>query len=175
MARMFVRPCRSATIRTRLDADGVRERLSTLEYEPATGVGQLFVSGYLVGDAVGRDDFRFEYHVRGRDNPQDYVVRGTLSDARDWRILRLKVTARAPWITRWQLAFGIPFVAFAVYAVKLSPVQATLFFALGVALHAVTNLFYIPAVVTNRVSSIVASTVSGSVLEDRGWTVPEGS
>lgn len=174
MAAMFVRPCRSATIRTRLDVDAVRSYLSVLAEEGSPeGVDRLLAHGFfLAGAAVGERDFHFDYRFNSSKNPQTYAVRGTIRDERDWRILRLKLTAHDPWLGPLEAIFLAIFIAFYVFTGEMPPKAAIgIFFGLT-GLYAIANLLYIPAVVTARASALLASQVRGSILTGDDWVVP---
>jgi hypothetical protein len=87
-------------------------------------------------------------------------------------VLRLKLTARDPWLSRIELFF---FVLFIGLHVALGEVPArggvvVLFFLMG--LYAVVNLLWVPAVVTGRVTKEIAAAVKGSVLSGAQWVVP---
>jgi hypothetical protein len=170
---MFIRPCRSATIRTRLDAAEIRERLSSLAAEPPPeGGSAFFAHGYVLGGSVGARDFHLDYKFNSAKNPQTYSVHGAVEETRDWRILRLKLTAHAPWFSKWELGGLVLFLAFSLYTREIPPAGAASLALFVMALYAGANLFYIPDVVTNRVSSLVAAQVRGSVRQGRQWIVP---
>jgi hypothetical protein len=131
MRAMLVRASRSAAIRTRLDEDTVRDRLAALAARPAPeGIRELVAAGGFEGWSVGPREFRLDYRVNNPKNLQSYAVRGTMQDARDWRIVRLKLTAHDPWLGR-------------------------------------------PDAITNRIASLIASKVNGSVQQRSEWVVPE--
>lgn len=171
---MFVRACRSATIRTRLDVDTVRERLAALAAEPPPeGMKGFFAGGRYEGWDVDGQEFRLDYRVNNPKNPQSYAVRGTVQDMRDWRILRLKLTAHDPWLGPIELIFLAAFVGFHVYLGEVPPKGAVLILLFVMAVYAFANLLYIPDVVTNRIAERLASEVNGSVQQARGgWAVP---
>lgn len=162
MALVFVRPCRSATIRTRLDGKTVHERLSAL----------AGTAGYFMGGSVGPRDFELTYHFNNHRNPQTYSVYGKVQETPDWRVLRLRLTAYSPWLSRWSLVGLVLYLGFLVYTRDVPPGGAVVLFGFVIAVLAFANLFYIPDVVTSRVSSILASEVRGSVLQRGEWVVP---
>jgi hypothetical protein len=99
-------------------------------------------------------------------------VRGAIQDERDWRIIRLKLTAHDPWLGRVETLFLAAFTAYHVYLGEVPPKGAVGVLVFVMAVYAVANLLYIPDVVTNRVSALIASEVNGSVQQSRGWVVP---
>ena len=171
---MFVRACRSATIRTRLDVDSVRERLAALAAQPAPeGMRGFFANGVFEGWEVDAREFRLDYRMPNPKNPQTYAVRGTVQDMRDWRIVRLKLTAHDPWLGPIELLFFLGFIAYHVFLEELPPRGAVMVLLLVMSVYAFANLLYIPDVVTNRISALIASEVNGSVqLARGGWEVP---
>ena len=72
----------------------------------------------------------------------------------------------------WVLAFGAFLVAIPVVIEGRPLGAAVVTLALVAALYAFANLLYIPNVVTSSVSTLLASTLSGSVLMGRQWVVP---
>lgn len=174
MAGVFVRPCRSATIRTRLDAESVQARLSVLVNDGAPeGATRFFANGFFLGGSVGPRDFHLDYRFNSAKNPQTYAIHGRVQETPDWRILRLKLTAHAPWVSRWEALAMALFTGFYVYTGEMPPRGGVFAFAFVMAIYAFANLFYIPDVVTSRVSGILASEVRGSVLQRGTWVVPK--
>jgi hypothetical protein len=173
-ARVFVRACRSATIRTRLDVETVRERLTALAERPEpSGFRRLLANAHFDGWSVGLREFHLDYRVNNVKNPQAYSVHGTIQDERDWRIIRLKLTAHDPWLGPVEALFLAAFAAFHVYTGEVPAKGGVVVLVFVMAVYAVANLLYIPDVVTNRLSSLIASEVSGSVRQARGgWLVP---
>jgi hypothetical protein len=171
---MFVKPTRSALVRTRLDADAIREALVELTsaQEPA-GMEGLIAHGYFLDGQLEDREFRFNYHYNAQKNPQTYGVRGLIQDSPEWRVIRLTIKAQAPWLSAVEL--GILAVALAVmaYGNYKGPgfVIATL--AVVVAIYGFANLVYIPDKVRNRVADAVARRVRGAVQQHREWVVPE--
>ena len=111
---MLVRPCRSAAIRTRLDLEAVRERLARVARgteSPDTPV----VRGHVLSGTVGPDDFHLDFRFQSDRNPQKYSVHGRIQDAQDWRILRLRLTARDPWLGPVELIVLAGFIALNVW------------------------------------------------------------
>ena len=170
---MFVRPCRSATLRTRLDREEIRERLATLAADPPPdGAGIFFAQGFFLGGTVGAQDFHLEYKFNSAKNPQTYSVHGRLEESRDWRLLRLKLTAHAPWVSPWELGALALFLGLSIYFGRIAAGAAVTVALFLMAVYAAANLFYVPDVVTHRVSSLLASQVRGSVKQGREWVVP---
>jgi hypothetical protein len=170
---IFVRPCRSATIRTRLDAEAIRERLAFLASEAAPeGFDRLMANGYFLGGYVGPKEFKVDYKFNSSKNPQTYAVHGRVQETKDWRILRLKLTAHSPWLSGIEMVFLAAFVAFYVFTGEMPPGPAVAVFVVVTAIYAFANLMFIPDTVKQRVSSIVAAQVSGSVQIGDQWVVP---
>ena len=170
---IFVRARRSATVRTRLDVEAVHERIAALAAEPAAGgMKAFFADGHFAEWTVGRQDFRFDYTVNNPKNRQSYAVHGTVRDARDWRILRLKLTAHDPWLGRIELGFLVAFVAFHAFTGEVPAGGAVLILLFVMAVYAFANLMYIPDAVTSRMAGLIASEVNGSVQRGNEWVVP---
>ena len=168
---MFVRPCRSAAVRTRLDLATVRERMARIAVGNETP-GSLVAQGHFLGGTVGADDFHLEFRFAGGKNPANYSVHGRIQDAKDWRVLRLKLTAHDPWLGRIELAFLAGFVGLHVWAEEI-PARGGIAVLLGLmAFYAVLNLLYVPALVTSRVSGTIAAELNGSVQSGDAWVVP---
>ncbi len=155
--------------------DAVRERLSALAASPPPeGTDRVMAGGFFLGGgAVEGQDLRLSYHFNSAKNAQDYGVRGVLRDTGDWRMIRLTLTARDPWLGPIEMFFLALFLGFHVYFGETPAKGAVVILVAVMALYAIANLLYIPDVVTSRVSDLVASTVNGSVLHRRGWVVPE--
>jgi hypothetical protein len=169
---MFVRPCRSATIRTRLDAKAIRERISFLAGEPPPeGVDRFLSHGYWLNGWVGPTTFDIDYLYNSKHKPR-FAVHGRVQETKDWRILRLKITARAPWLSALELVLLVGFTAFMVATGELPPRGAVASLALVTGIYAFANLLFIPNAVRERVSSMLATQVDGSVRVDGEWVVP---
>jgi hypothetical protein len=109
---VFVRPCRSATLRSRLDREEIRERLATLAADPPPdGAGLFFAQGFFLGGTV---------KFNSAKNPQTYSVQGRLEESRDWRLLRLRLTAHARWVSPWELGAIALFLGLYVYFGEIS-------------------------------------------------------
>jgi hypothetical protein len=170
---MNVRPRRSATIRTRLDFEGVRQRLHGFASDGTPdGVDRFLANGYFMGGWVGAREFHLEYRFNSAKNPQTYDVAGTIRDTPDWRIIRLKITAHSPWMGWWGLVVVILYAAFSVYTGEIPAQGVVVVVGLALAFAAFANLLYIPDVVTNRVSALLAGALRGSVLQQGRWVVP---
>ena len=171
---MFVRPSRSATIRTRLDREEIHDRLAALAaHPPPDGTSALFAHGYILGGSVSPRDFHLDYKFNSAKNPQTYSVHGTLEETPDWRILRLKLTAHAPWVSKWEVGALVLFLGVSIYARDMRPGGALAAALLVMAIYAAANLFYVPDAVTQRVSSALAAHLKGSLQQGREWVVPE--
>lgn len=170
---IFVRPCRSATIRTRLDAEAIRERMSALASEPEPeGFDRMTANGYFLGGFVGAKEFDIDYRFNSQKNPQTYAVHGKVQETKDWRIVRLKLTAHTAWLSGLEILGLVGFAAFYVATGELPPKPAIAIVVGLTAIYAIANLLFIPSVVNGRVSAIVASQVNGSVLMGGKWVVP---
>jgi hypothetical protein len=171
---VFVRPTRSAMIRTRLDREEIDRRLSELaERHAPVGLARLLTGDYTTDGAVGSGGFTLTYVFNARRNRQPYTVHGSVNETPDWRLIRLKLTAQTPWMTAWSIAVLGAYLGYLVYAdgLGVEPAVWILFFVL--LLFAMVNLLYVPAAVTRRVADLIAGQLSGSVLRGRAWVVPK--
>jgi hypothetical protein len=170
---IFVRPCRSATIRTRLDAQAVHERLVILADEPAPeGWDRMMAHGYFANGRLDDRELRIDYKFNSRRNPQVYAVHAKVQDTKDWRILRIRLTAHAPWLSGIEVLFLAGLLVFYVATGEAPPPAAIATFLVVTAVYAFANLMFIPDQVKARVASIVATQVNGSVLAGDRWVVP---
>lgn len=171
---VFVRARRSATIRTRMDVDLVRSRLGDLAASPEPGGMERFTSkGWFTSGWVGEREFRFEYYFNNPKNSQVFDVEGRLVEEPDWRVLRVKMRARNPWLEKWLLVALVFFGGLHVF-LEEAPLSAILFVALFLLLVMFfANYLYIPDVVSRRVAALLASQVRGSVKVGSQWVVPE--
>lgn len=170
---MFLRARRQVQIRTRLDTEAVLVRLREMVESPAPeGSDRFFAHGYLVGGAVGKDEFLFDYHFNSHRNPQTYEVRGMVDDASDWRVLRIDLKAHDPWMNGWSALVMAAFAAFVVVADDVPVGGAAALVAFVLAVYAGANLVYIPDAVTSRVTRELAARVHGSVFTRGDWVVP---
>ena len=170
---MNVRPRRSATLRTRLDVEQVRQRVIEVAREGEPDGSEIFIShSYFLGGSVGERDFDLDYRFNSARNPQTYSVVGTIQDTHDWRVVRLKIKAHSPWMGWWVFGGIVLFVAFAVLAEDLPPWGGVAGVGVAVALAALANLLYVPDVVTSRVCVRLAGALRGSVLQKGKWVVP---
>ena len=168
---VFVRPCRSATIRTRLDPETIRARLAGLA-DGTEDSGVIVARGHFLGGGrVDAREFHFDFRLNSAKNAQNYAVHGRVQDTRDWRVLRLKLTAHDRWLAPIELAFLAGFIALHVVFDAMPAGGAVAFLAALMAMYAFINLLWIPDKVTSRVADIVASTVNGSVQVKGGWEV----
>jgi len=159
---MFVRPCRSAAIRTRLDLETVRERLARIAQGTASPDTPI-TRGHVLSGTVGPDDFHLAFRFQSAKNPAKYSVRGRIQDETDWRIVRLKLTARDPGLGPVELAFLAGFVALHVWAEEL-PAKAGIGALMAVMVfYALVNLLYVPDLVTSRVAGAIAAEINGSI------------
>ena len=170
---IFVRPCRSATIRTRLDAEAVRDRLSTLAGEGSPEGWDRFMShGYFLNGRVDVKELHIDYHYNAHRNPQTYAVHGRVQDTKDWRILRLKMTAHSAWLSGIELVILAALLGFWVVTGEKPPAAAVGTLLIVTAVYAFANLLFIPEQVKLRVASMLATQLSGSVQVGDQWVVP---
>ena len=172
---MFVRPCRSATIRTRLDLDAVRARLSGLAAQGTPPGSEVWVSRGFIrpGGSVDAHDFRLDFRLNSARNQQTYAVRGHLQDTNDWRVLRLTLTAHDPWLSRVELFFLVVFTGLYAVTGEMPPGGAIAALLGLMALYAFVNLLWVPDMVTGRVTGILATELNGSIQRRDEWVVPQ--
>jgi hypothetical protein len=171
----FVRPRRRRVVRTRLDRDAIRERLTALgaEEEPR-GLKRFTAHGYfLEGVVVGPSSFVLEYCFNSVKNPQVYTVHATIEASQDWRFVHLELVARDPWASPWELLPAAAGAACAVYFGPVPPAGGLVMFGIVVAVFACANLLWVPTVSSGRVAAWIAAELSGSFRVDRRWVVPE--
>jgi hypothetical protein len=170
---VFVRPRRYATIRTRLDLEAVREQLSGLATSERPEGWQGFMAhGWFLNGRLESDALAIDYHYNAPKNPQTYAVRGSVSETPDWRYVRLRIDAHAPWMDWWMLLALGGFAALQLVGPGRWPaVVGTV--GLVLAVYAGANLVYIPSVVRDRVASAFATELRGSVREGPRWIVPK--
>ena len=171
---IFVRPCRSATIRTRLDAETVRDRLEALAGGGSPEGWDRFMShGYFLNGRVDAKELHIDYHYNAHRNPQTYAVHGRVQDTRDWRVLRLKMTAHKPWLNLLETAILLGVAVFYMATGEFPPGPALGMVAIVTAIYAFANLMFIPNQVQLRVASMLATQVNGSVQVGDQWVVPQ--
>jgi hypothetical protein len=168
------RPHREAAIRTRGSVDEVLDCLRRVVAGPSPSAWQQFLAkGYFSNGTLGDREFRVDYRFNNFRNPQTYAVHGTIEDSPQWRLLRLRIKARTPWLGAWSLAGLLAYGAFQVYLGQVSLAASTVIVACAVGLLAFANAFYIPGVAAARISHQIAREVYGSVLENGVWVVPQ--
>ena len=172
---IFVRPSRSATVRTRLDRGAIRERLSALVADPGPrGLARWRAHGFFVGGRVEAREFTADYTLANFKNPQTYAIHGALEEAEEWRIVRLRLTAHAPWASRVELGVLAALLLF-LYMFgpgEMSPAGAIGLFLFVTGIYAFANLLYIPSAVNRKVAAIVARQVDGTVQRGGAWVAP---
>ncbi|HET7747519.1 MAG TPA: hypothetical protein VFM29_09485 [Vicinamibacteria bacterium] len=171
---VFVRARRSATIRTRSDADFVRAQLTDLAASPEPeGWDRVKAHGYFKSGWVGQRDFHFEYYFNNPKNPHTFDVEGRIVEEPEWRVLRVKLTSQEPWLDRWMLLGMVGMSLFYVFFDDFTVVGMVFLLLFVLLVMLIANFFYIPDVVARRVAALLASEVRGSVKVGSAWVVPE--
>ncbi len=170
-----VHPRRKATIRTRGDLGHLTSALRAFfGGAPPTGFTRLFAHGYFYGGVVSDREFRVIYQCRNSQNPQSYVVDGTIEDVGDWRVVDLVLTARSAWLGGRAFVGYLGLLVFLMVMGRgprsLSGALSVLMFAIGAL--ALVNAFYVPGVVKEKVSHHLAAVLHGSVRQGDEWVVP---
>ena len=171
---MFIRPRRYATLRTRLAPDAVREQLSALTAaEPPGGYDRFMAHGWFLNGRLEGDALAVDYHYHAHKNPQTYAVRATVSETPDWRYVRLRIDAHAPWVEWWILLGLGGFVALQSMSGRVGLAGGLGVAGVVLAACALANLVYIPFVVRDRVAAALASELRGSIRQGTHWIVPK--
>ena len=171
---MFVKPTRSALVRTRLDAEAIREALADLvAAEQPEGMKGFLAHGYFFDGSVDDHEFHASYHYNAQKNPQTYDVRGLVQKTPDWRIVRLTIRAQAPWMSagRDRLHGVVRRGRRAGWRIQDPDGDGSMLLVL--AIYGSVNLVFIPDKVLNRVAAHIATLLRGSVQVGRTWVVPD--
>lgn len=152
----FQRPRRVVQLRTRLSSERALQGVAALVARPDPHS--------LRGGSVATTEFQLEYRFAAPKNTQDYLVHGRIEDTQDWRLVRLELQARDPWIHPLMilmvpLVLGVP-----VYVGELSLAALVAITAALVGFYAFLNLLYVPDTVARRVTRLVAEAVKGTVV-----------
>lgn len=161
---MFAYATRSATIRTRVDPEEIRERMAAIAAEPAPeGYDRAMADGYFSGVSVDARSFAFDYTFNSHTNRQVYAVRGRVTATRDWRIVRLQLTARRPF-AGWAEMGGVVVAMVYVLGAELTLAQLALGLLCGWWVLVFLNYLAVPNIVKNRVAASLADRLGGTVL-----------
>jgi hypothetical protein len=165
---MFSRARRSATLRTRLPVTRVLEALRPLAEGGDPDEGRSQAQGWFLGGTLGESSFQLQY----RNDGQNYVVTGIVVDEADWRMVRLRLVAREPWMSPWMLGLLPATSCVPLYFGEISLLHVAAMFALFVGYSAITNVFLSPAVAAHHVAAVLASRIRGSIRHGADWIVP---
>ena len=169
---MFVHATRSVTVRTRLDEDTIRERLSAIAAAGTRPPGGFIEKGHFLGGTVAAEEFDLDFRFASARNAQTLRVRGRVQVYPDWRVLRVKITSRDPWMHPLFLVVPGGIVALHLAFGVLPGPEIVVPFLVATAIYAFVNLLYVPDMAMSRVAGELASAVDGSI-EVRGeWVVP---
>jgi hypothetical protein len=100
-------------------------------------------------------------------------VRATVSETPDWRYVRLRIEARAPWVDWWMLLVLGGFVALQSLSGRVGIASGLGVACIVLAVYALANLVYIPSVVRDRMAAAIGSELRGSVRQGTRWIVPK--
>jgi len=148
------RPRRTATLKTRLAAqqvlDRVRSEIARARWDAITG------------GEVGASEFRLGYHFAAHKNPQHYTIHGSIEDRGDWRFVRLTADADVPWIEPLLLAFCAGLAYLPYFLGGGSAKAGTVILTFVVALLAFVNILWVPDTVIRRVCRILIRDLQAS-------------
>ena len=100
-------------------------------------------------------------------------MRAAVSETPDWRYVRLRIDAHAPWVEWWMLLGVVGFVALQSMSGRVGIAGGLGAAGLVLAVYALANLVYIPFVVRDRVAAALASELRGSIRQGTRWVVPK--
>jgi hypothetical protein len=161
MPRLFVRPARTVTVRTRLDPEAIRRCLVGLH--AAGGFGEVRVVG---------DSFLADYVLPDR-NETAYTIEGRLRTTEDWRFLDVRIEADEPWLGARVLLVLLAYAGLKVAFGRIGWRTAVEIIALVCVVQLVVNLVWSPFTVRDRVARDIAAELRGSVREGSRWVVPK--
>jgi hypothetical protein len=165
---LFVRPRRTAAVRTLLDAASIREKVLALAAQGAsTGFfAGVFPESYFLGGWTSGDAFALDYFFGSPKHRQVYAVRGEIVEAGGQREVRLVCEARRPWIRAWLLVLlAVAAVLLVAFVHPRIAVAAGALIAVLFALHAYASLVHTPAFVRDCVARVVAARLEGRVFD----------
>jgi hypothetical protein len=87
-------------------------------------------------------------------------------------VIRILVKAHSRWMGWGGLAIGVAASALAVATGRVAPGGAVAVLLFTLAVYAFANLLWIPGSVAQRVSSLLAGALRGSIYERGQWVVP---
>jgi hypothetical protein len=171
---MLIWPRRYATIRTRLDLETLREQFLELPAaDPPGGPDCFMADGWFMNGRLEGDALAIDYHHHALKNPQAYAVRAVVTDTPDWRYLRLRIDARGP-LFRWSMLLPLAgYVALQAWSGRVGIALGLGACGLVLSAHVIANLVYLPSVVRDRVATVIASELRGSVRHGTNWVLPK--
>jgi hypothetical protein len=161
MPRLFVRPARTVTLRTRLDPDAIRRCLEGLR--AAGGFGEVRVVG---------DSFLADYMLPDR-NERVYTVEGRLRTTDEWRFFDVRIEADEPWLSGRVLLALLAYAGLKVVFGRIGWRTAVEILVFVCVVQLVVNLVWSPFTVRDRVARDIAVELRGSVREGDRWVVPK--
>lgn len=157
MPRLFGRPARTITIRTRLDPSAIRRRLE-----------DLASSGRFEGVHVVGDSFLADYTLPGRS----CTVEGRLRTTDEWRFFDVWIASNQPWLTGHLLRALLAFAAVKVAWGRLGWRTAVGMLACLCVAQWIANLVSSRRRASDAVARAIAVELRGSVREGSRWVVP---
>lgn len=160
MPRLFVRPVRTATIRTRLDPETIRRCLEGLG--GAAGFGEVRTVGH---------SFLAEYTLPDK-NDRVYSVEGRLRTTEEWRFVEVRIEADEPWLDARALLLLLAYAGVKVAFGRIGWRTAVEMLAVVCVVQLAVILVWSPFAVRDRVARDLAVELRGSVREGSRWVVP---
>jgi hypothetical protein len=152
-----------------MPVDEVESRIAVLLDDPGEPTDK---GGYRAGSIEGRE-FAFGFDHGSGKSHQYFHVTGRIQDDREFRVVRLRLRARDPWIGWWFFLFLVVYASGYAYANYIPPKGVVFSVALVLALYAFVHLLLGPDLATDRVAARVARAVRGSVHVRGRWVVPD--
>jgi len=135
--------------------------------------GGWLARGWFVGGTLGESDFQLQYHLHNNRNPQTFVVTGVISEApQGWRIVRLRMLSRDPWLHPLLIAGLVLFGLFEMVTHEATIVGASLLVGFVLGVFALANLVVGPTTAIGLAANALAQRIHGSVRHGRRWVVP---
>lgn len=169
---MLGRARRSAMVRTRLPLERILEALEPLAEGGDPDKDRFTAHGWFLGGTLGESDFQLQYRTNSAKNAQTYVVTGVVGEEQGWRIVRLELVARDPWMSPVTLGLLPLLLLVPVYTGDISLPRAGAIVGGVSLLYAVANLLFVPTVAEGRVAALLAARIRGSVRRGSEWLVP---